>query len=207
MMQLPSFLRLAGALLVIVALIPSGATAQEAPLGTTLPQLDRSLQTVDGSTVTLGGLRGSTATVIVFWSNQCPWVDKYEERVVALAARYRDQGVNFVMLNPNDPNAFPQESAQEGRARAQRGAYGQMPYVIDARSQLATALGASRTPHVFVFDSNNALVYVGGIDDSPGDPGNVSKQYLADALDAVGAGRAVSVSQTRAFGCTIKFHQ
>jgi thiol-disulfide isomerase/thioredoxin len=181
--------------------------AQEAPLGTTLPQLDRSIQNVDGASTTLGALRGSNATVIVFWSNQCPWVDRYEDRILALASRYRDQGVNFILVNPNDPSAFPQESAQEGRARAQTANYGRIPYVVDQGSQLANALGATRTPHVYVFDGNSSLVYVGGVDDSPTDAGNVGASYLDDALSAVVAGRSVGVSQTRAFGCTIKFYQ
>lgn len=181
------------------------AFAQEAPLGTPMPQLDRSLQTVDGRSVTLGSLRGSAGTVLVFWSNQCPWVDRYEERVLALSSRYRDQGVNLVLVNPNDPTAFPQEAAAEGLSRAQRANYGSTAYVMDTGAQLAGALGAGRTPHVFAFDGNGSLVYVGGIDDSPGDPGNVQRNYLSEALDASLAGRPVGVAQTRAFGCTIKF--
>jgi hypothetical protein len=76
---------------------------------------------------------------------------------------------------------------------------------MDAGSQFANALGASRTPHVFVFDANKALVYVGTIDDSPGDPGNVQKTYLKDALNELVAGSSIAVPKTKAFGCTIKF--
>jgi hypothetical protein len=80
-----------------------------------------------------------------------------------------------------------------------------MTYVVDGGAAFAKALGASRTPHAFVFDSNNALIYVGTIDDSPGDPGNVKKTYLSDALTAMVGGSAIGVPKTEAFGCTIKF--
>jgi hypothetical protein len=201
------FLATLGVVVLAAMLVVPTTSAQEAPVGTSLPLLDRTVQSVDGSSSTVGALRGSRATVLVFWSNQCPWVDRYEERVLATAARYRDQGVNVILVNPNDAGAFPQETAAEGLARAQSGGYAPVPYIVDAGSRLATALGASRTPHVYIFDGNNALVYVGGIDDSPGDPANVQKNYLNDALDALLAGRGVGVAQTRAFGCTIKFQQ
>jgi thiol-disulfide isomerase/thioredoxin len=201
--MMPKFI----ALLVVTLMLTSAqaVVAQEAPLGTSMPQLDRSLQNVNGGTATLGSLRGSRGTVLVFWSNQCPWVDRYEERVLAIASRFRDQGVNLVLVNPNDPAAFPQEAAAEGQARAQSGNYGSTPYVMDSGAQLARALGAGRTPHVFAFDANGSLIYVGGIDDSPGDPDNVQRNYLSEALDASLGGRPIGVAQTRAFGCTIKF--
>lgn len=161
---------------------------------------DQTLPRAGGGQGSLADLAGSTGTVVLFWSNQCPWVDKYEDRVLALYDQYSGQGISFVLVNSNDPSAFPRESAQ---ASAERGYT--MPYLMDARSALARAFGASRAPHVFVFDADRSLVYVGTIDDSPGDPGNVQNTYLADALGALVGGGQIPVAKTKAFGCTIKF--
>lgn len=182
------------------------AAAQEAPLGSELPLADRSMTLVDGSSATLGSMRGESGTAVIFWSNQCPWVDRYEERMQAIMTQYSGRGISFVLVNANDPDAYPQESINESRQRAQSRSYAGR-YVIDAGSQLANALGATRTPHVYLFNNQNRLVYVGTIDDSPGDPGNVQRNYLRDALDAVIGGSAVGVPQTKAFGCTIRFNQ
>lgn len=183
---------------------PAFALAQEANIGSTLPLASRSMQAADGSSLTLGSLKGDQGTVVIFWSNTCPWVSKAEDRVLSLANTYAGRGFGFVLVNANDPVAFPDESGEANQQRATSANYG-MPYVTDAGSELAVALGASRTPHIYVFDGSDALVYVGALDDSPGDPSNVTKTYLADALDAVIAGSPVPVAQTKAFGCTIKF--
>jgi len=189
----------------LLGLVPYTAEAQpeELPMGSSLPSVDASLQRVDGTSVDVDGLQGSTATVFLFWSNQCPWVKKYEDRVQDLVESFQDDGVQFVLVNANDASAFPQESLEASRARSQEAGYS-ASYVKDPGGTLAKALGASRTPHAFVFDQTNTLVYAGTIDDSPGDPSNVSKPYLRNAIQAVVSGSEVPVADTRAFGCMIK---
>jgi peroxiredoxin len=176
------------------------AQSQEIPLGTAMPMADQAMPLADGSQASLSDLAGNTGTVVLFWSNQCPWTDKYEGRMEALYDEYTAQGVNFVLVNSNDASAFPQESAESSAEQGYP-----MPYVMDKSSALADAFGASRAPHVFVFDTDRSLVYVGTIDDSPGDPGNVQNTYLADALAALVGDAAIPVAKTKAFGCTIKY--
>ena len=188
------------ALLLVLSVSVATAQPQELPPGSPLPMQDHSVQLVDGTQTTIGALTGSAGTVFLFWSNQCPWVDKYEERVLALHGQFGGQGVNFVLVNANDPNAFPQEAAAVGQAKNYP-----MPYVMDAGSQFAQGLGAFRTPHVFAFDSTKTLVYSGAIDDSPGDPGNVQKKYLERQAGTLAAGGTLDLPSTKAFGCRIKF--
>jgi thiol-disulfide isomerase/thioredoxin len=176
------------------------AVAQEIPLGSQMPMGDQGLADVAGGNKSLGSLRGSKGTVVAFWSNQCPWIDKYQERVLALANTFKSQGIGFVFVNANDAAAYPKESVEESRAKGYP-----VTYLMDGTSALAKAFGAERTPHVYVFDATGTLVYVGTVDDSPGDPGNVQKQYLRDALTAVVQGSPVAVPQTKAFGCMIRF--
>ncbi len=179
------------------------AQAQALPLGSSLPQVEA--QQIDGGAVALPSLAGPTGTVILFWSNQCPWVDRYTERVQALRSQFGGQGIRFVLINSNDAGAFPQESAEASRVYVEERGLTQMAYLRDQGSAVAQAFGAERTPHVFVFDGARSLVYVGAIDDSPGDPGDVEETYLEDALQALAAGEAVPVTETKAFGCRIKF--
>lgn len=187
--------------LLLYAFLGSTAVlAQELPLGAQMPMADQSLANASGGQAALSGLRGERGTVVVFWSNQCPWIDKYADRVTSLAGDFEGQGVSVVLVNSNDAEAYPQESLEQSREKG----YG-VAYLMDPESRLARAFGAERTPHVFVFDPNNALVYVGTIDDSPGDAANVQKTYLRDALTALVGGGASAVPQTKAFGCTIKF--
>ena len=182
------------------------AQAEELPLGATMPMADHTLRdVVSGEDRTLNALSGEAGTLVIFWSNQCAWVDKYEKRVLQLITTYDDQGISSVLINSNDASAFPSESAKASRERAAAKAY--PAYVMDQGSQVALAFGATRTPHVYLFDDTDTLVYVGTIDDSPGDPENVSKTYLNDALAALVAGSEIPTPKTKAFGCMLKYAQ
>lgn len=191
---------------VLVAVPTQAQSPEELPLGSAMPSASVELSRVDGGEATLGSLRGDAATVVMFWSNQCPWVEKYEGRVTGLVSDYANRGVRFVLINSNDANAYPQEAASASAERAESAGYpAGLTYLSDPASDIAGAFGAQRTPHVYVFDGDGSLVYVGTIDDSPGDPDNVKQSYLQDTLEAVVSGSNVPVPKTKAFGCTIKF--
>jgi thiol-disulfide isomerase/thioredoxin len=186
--------------LLLVGYMPAHAQPEPLPIGSSMPSA--TLQEAGGTALQLPAAAGEAGTVILFWSNQCPWVERYEGRVVELVNRFQGQGVRFLLVNANDASAFPQESMQ---AMQQRAANYPAPYVQDGNAQLARALGATRTPHAFVFDQDETLVYTGTIDDSPSGPEGVTSTYLADALSAITGGGEVPTPQTKAFGCTIKF--
>ena len=190
------------AMLLFVSVSVAVAQPQALPLGTSMPMQDHTMQHVDGSQTTIGALTGDSGTVFIFWSNNCRWTDSYKERVLALHNEYAVQGLAFVLVNANDPEAFPQEAVSVGLSENYP-----MAYVMDAGSAFAQALGAFRTPHVFAFDAAKTLVYTGTIDDSPGDPANVQKTYLRDVAEALVNGTNPDVTPTKAFGCRIKFQR
>lgn len=174
--------------------------AQELSPGDPLPVANKPLPRAEGGTATLASLAGRTGTVVIFWSNQCPWTERYEERLFAIHRQYADEGISFVLINSNNATAFPEESL-EAMAEANY----DMPYLRDKGGEVAKAFGAERTPHVFVFDAERTLVYSGAIDDSAVDPSAVEETYLADVLSALVQGQPVPVKQTEAFGCMIRF--
>jgi peroxiredoxin len=77
-------------------------------------------------------------------------------------------------------------------------------YLYDADQAFARALGAERTPEVFVFDRDRRLVYHDAIDDNR-DETAVTTRYLRDALDRVLAGDEPPVAETAPVGCTVKW--
>ena len=80
-----------------------------------------------------------------------------------------------------------------------------VPYVVDDTSGVARAFGASVTPEAFLFDKTGKLAYHGTVDDNHLDASKVQKRYLIDALDAVVAGKAPALPETKSLGCGIKF--
>lgn len=187
----------------LLALLLSASVAAQTP-GRTLPLADRPMTAVGAEASTLGDLVGPSGLVVAFWSNSCPWVQKNEARFVALANDFGAKGIGFVVVNANDPNAYPDETPAALAAQVANGKY-TFPYLIDAEAALAKALGAQRTPEIFVFNANRVQVYAGAIDDSPALADNVTTPYLKAALDALVAGQAVAQAATKSIGCTIKF--
>ena len=170
-------------------------------LGAEAPQFD--LPGVDGRKHSLSDYGDAEALVLIQSCNHCPYVQAWEGRMSAIARDYADRGVRVVAVNSNDAERYPADSFEEMRARADARGFA-FDYVYDEPQAVASALGAERTPEVFVFDRRRRLVYHGAIDDSR-DEETVSRQYLRDALEAVLSSEEPAVTETPAVGCTVKW--
>jgi thiol-disulfide isomerase/thioredoxin len=181
------------------------------PLGAAAP--DFTLPGVDGRQHSLQEFAAAQVLVIVFTCNHCPTAQYYEERLKQLAADYRDRAVALVAISPNDPHSIRldelgytdlSDSFEEMKIRARDRQFN-FPYLYDGDSQAAArAYGPVATPHVFIFDADRKLRYVGRIDDDERGR-NITRQDAREAIEALLAGRDVAVPQTKVFGCSIKW--
>lgn len=180
------------------------ASAEGLAIGDPAPQADVAMKNVDGKQVTIAGVRGAKGTLVVFTCNHCPWAKAWETRIVELGNTYLKRGIGVVAINPNDPAAYEEDAFEvmQKVAKNRKMAY---PYVVDGTSDVARAFGATRTPEAYLFDKSGKLVYHGTIDDNAREPGKVQSRWLRDALEAVVAGKPVSMAETKALGCSIKF--
>jgi len=181
------------------------------PLGSAAPEFN--LPGVDGKDHGLAEFAAAQVLVIVFTCDHCPTAQYYEERLKQLVNDYRDKGVALVAIMPNDPKSVRldelgwtdlSDSFAEMKIRARDRQFN-FPYLYDGDTEtLATAYGPVATPHVFVFDAQRKLRYVGAIDDSERVQ-YVQKRYLRDALDALLAGNEPPVTKTKVVGCSVKW--
>ena len=80
--------------------------------------------------------------------------------------------------------------------------------LVDAEGTVGKAYNATRTPEMCIIDKEGNLVYQGAIDDSPGfseDEVKGAKNYVAQNLDALLAGKEAPISSNKAYGCGIKY--
>jgi thiol-disulfide isomerase/thioredoxin len=82
---------------------------------------------------------------------------------------------------------------------------GNYTYGYDETQAIGKAYGATNTPQYFVLDKDRVIRYTGAMDDSPMKEAQVKKTYLRDAVDALLAGKAPEVDETRAVGCGIGY--
>lgn len=145
------------------------------------------------------------ATVVMFICNHCPYVKHINEELVQLARDYQDKKVQFIAINSNDVESYPDDSPENMKKTALAVNY-PFPYLYDATQEVARAYQAACTPDFYLFDTNLSLVYRGQLDDSrPGNQIKVSGNYLRDALDQVLSNKPVTVEQKPSLGCNIKW--
>ncbi|MCK6614895.1 MAG: thioredoxin family protein [Ignavibacteriaceae bacterium] len=162
------------------------------------------LPAVDGKTYESGDFAGKPILAVIFSCNHCPYVQAYEERIKDIQARYGAKGVQIIAINPNDSASYPEDSFEEMKKRAE-GKQFNFIYLRDETQETARIFGASATPQLYVFNHERRLVYTGKIDDNWREPERVQTRYLEDALNELLDGKEVSVPETYAVGCSIKW--
>ena len=179
-------------------------SAKELDLGSILPLGDIKMADISGKDISLNDAKGKNGLLVIFSCNTCPWVIAWEDRYVELAETYKDKGVGIVAINSNEKQFETVDSMEEMQAHAKEQGYN-FYYTMDNGSKLASEFGATRTPHIYLFDNKDKLVYRGAIDDNARKPDKVENTYLADAIDNMLAGSAIDPAATKALGCAIKF--
>ena len=179
-------------------------SAAELEIGTGMPGMDYKLKDISGNTTTLADVKGNKGTLVIFSCNTCPWVIRWEDRYVSIAEEYTPKGIGVIAVNSNAGRFDGDDSLEEMVKHAKKNDYN-FPYAQDPRSQLASKFGATKTPHIYLFDNNDVLVYRGAIDDNARDARSVDEPYLANAIDQLSAGTPIGKPISKAIGCGIKF--
>jgi len=168
---------------------------------------DFNLPGVDGRSYRLSDFKDSRALVLVFMCNHCPYVIATQDRINQLTKDYSPRGVSVVGINSNDAIRYPDDSFEQMKKRAKEKNFA-FPYLVDESQEVAKAYGAVCTPEFFVYGATPAgfqLQYLGRLDDNWKDSDAVSRRDLAEALEAILAGRKPSTDQKSAMGCSIKW--
>src|SRR5436190_9238768 len=182
------------------------ATAQ-ARIGSPAPAF--SLTDSNGRVASLAEYKGKT--VVLEWTNhECPYVGKHYRgnNMQALQKKWTGQGVVWLSVISSAPGQEGHVSPQQAnKLTADRGAV-PTAVLFDPTGKVGHAYGARTTPHMYVINGEGALVYKGGIDDQPTarlQDLKSAKNFVDQALSEISQGKPVSVTASRAYGCSIKY--
>ena len=167
---------------------------------------DFSLKNVDGKMISMGNFKEAKGFILTFTCNTCPYSVAYEDRLIELDKKYASKGYPVIAINPNSPEARPDDSYEKMQVRAKEKGF-TFPYMLDEGQKVYPVFGATRTPHMYVIaktPKGYQVKYIGAIDDNYKDASAVTKRYVEDAVDALLAGEEVKVKNTKAIGCSIK---
>ena len=142
--------------------------------------------------------------VIIFMCNHCPYVKAVLQRLIDLQNGFINQGVQFVGVNPNDFEKYPDDSMgnMQKIVVEQRISF---PYLLDETQEVAISYDAVCTPDIFVYGPNRALLYRGRIDDNWQYPEKVTRQDLFEAIQMIVSNGIVFKDQYPSMGCSIKW--
>ena len=175
-------------------------------IGSPMPPFN-GLPGTDGKTHSADECAGRKILVVVFSCNHCPYVQAYEDRMIAFQREYGSKGVQLVAINANEIQHYPEDNFEEMMKRAEAKGFN-FPYLRDDDQHVAESFGATHTPQFFVFagvPNDRRLQYSGKMDDNYQNPGAVKRAYLREAVDALLAGKPVPEPETYSIGCTIKW--
>lgn len=163
-------------------------------------QADFSLRDYRGRQHTLADYRDAKLVVLAFLGTECPLVKLYGPRLAELHETFADQGVVFLGVDSNQHDSITEIATYARRHDIP------FPILKDVGNRLADALGAQRTPEVFVLDGQRRVAYHGRIDDQYGvgyARSEPRRQELKEALLQLLAGEAVARPETTPVGCFI----
>ncbi|TDH26401.1 thioredoxin family protein [Segetibacter sp. 3557_3] len=190
----------------LVALFTAPAIAQQFTAlkpGAKVPLADVKMKAVDGKEFSIKDAMGKNGVLVMFSCNTCPVVKKYQGRTLQAIRTAEENGIGVLIVNANEANRNSDDSFEAMKQYAKAQGYQNAPYVVDTKSALANAFGATRTPECFLFNAKQELVYHGAIDDNQ-EAADAQRNHLAIAMTEVKSGRDVAVKQTRSVGCGIK---
>ena len=171
---------------------------------------DMTVTDSNGQTHNLSDFAGKR--VVLEWTNEgCPYVKKHyntnnmqETQKMATA----DGDTVWLSVISSAPGKQGYKSGDEANATAAK--YGAEPtaIVLDPNGDMGRSFAAKTTPHMYIIDADQTLVYQGAIDDNrSANPATVAgaKNYVKAALADLDAGQAVADSDTAPYGCSVKY--
>lgn len=180
-------------------------------IGTENPSLETKLKDISGEEFHIEQLGKKNGTLLIFSCNTCPFVVGRGEETEGWQNRYNsiqdmaDQlEIGFALVNSNEGKRENEDSFDKMAIHASENGYNNIKYLLDENSVVADAFNAKTTPHVYLFDSENKLVYTGAIDDNVDKEAEVKEHWLADAMKSLSQGEEIATPVTKNMGCSIK---
>lgn len=200
----------------LIALMAVSQWAFAAPeVGKMAPNF--SLKGHDGKTYKLSDMKGQWV-VLEWFNNECPYVEKHYHadfrNMQNLQQKWISEGNSKGTLNwfavassaPGKQGHLTPTQAKEIRDKERKA--NMTAILLDESGNVGKLYEAKTTPHMFIINPKGTLVYNGAIDDNPSAQTSSlkgAKNYVNSALEALFDSKAVAMSTTKPYGCSVKY--
>jgi hypothetical protein len=137
---------------------------------------------------------GEKGMVLVFLSARCPCSDSHTKLLNQISKKYSQ--FTFVGVHSNADEDLEMAKEYFGGRKME------FTVLHDSDFKLVERFKAVKTPHAFVLNKAEEVLYRGGVTDSS-QAQKSKRNYLTQALDEINSGLPVSNKSGRALGCAI----
>jgi peroxiredoxin len=195
----------------ILSLLPAGLSHAATPPAAGEAAPGFTLQDANGRSHSLSEYKGSY--VVLEWVNfGCPFVRKHyaSGNIPALQKEYTAKKVVWLSICSSAPGkqGFFEKEELKKQIAAMKAA--PTAYLLDPEGTVGKLYAAKTTPTMFVIDRKGIILYGGAIDNIPStDPDDIAKarNYVKEALDHAMAGKAIEVTSSKSYGCSVKYKE
>ena len=154
---------------------------------------------ITGKTLKLSDYKGKIV-VLEAYNLDCPYCANHFKTgaMQELEGELANKGVVWLMVNSVHAKHPSYRDAAAAKREWAANRIQATAWLDDNSGAIGKAYGMKTTPHLFVINKDGVVVYQGAIDDRPatgGDP-RTARNYVKEAVNALLAGKPVSVAQT-----------
>lgn len=163
----------------------------------------------NGQTHNLSDFAGQT--VVLEWTNHgCPYVKKHynTDNMQSLQKEAKADDIVWLSVISSAPGKQGYVSGEEANTLTETRNAAPAAVILDAEGTMGKTFSAKTTPHMYIIDAEQTLVYQGAIDDNDSfreDTVEGATNYVREALSAMAAGEPIATSETTPYGCSVKY--
>ncbi len=192
--------------LALVAALTLTSAALAVEIGKPAP--DFTATDINGKTVHLSDYKGKIV-VLESYNSDCPFCHNHYATGAAqeLQRDLAAKGVVWLMVNSVNPKNMSHRSPEQARAEWAAEKIAATAWLDDSSGAIGHLYDMKTTPDMYVINQDGILVYEGAIDNKP-DPSHdprTADNFVSDAVNALLAGKPVAVSETKPYGCSVKY--
>jgi peroxiredoxin len=193
-------------LFVLLAAMAVAASTFAVEVGTPAP--DFTGTDINGKTIKLSDYKGKIV-VIESYNSNCPFcMNHYKTGAMQELQKVLEaKGVVWLMVDSVNMKNFSYRTPEQARKESADLKIAATAWIDDNSGTIGHLYDMKTTPHTFVVAADGTLVYDGAIDNRPapfGDP-RTAKNYVSAAVNELLAGKPVTVSQTKPYGCGVHY--
>jgi peroxiredoxin len=194
-------------ILIVTTALSASGFANGVEVGKPAP--DFTIMDTKGNPVSLSDFLGKP--VVLEWTNHdCPYVRKHygSGNMQRTQSALTDEGVIWLSIISSAEGEQGYVTGSEAdRLTASRGAY-PTNVLLDPEGTVGRMYAARTTPHMFLIDEKGILQYQGAIDDKPSARRASLKDatnYVKAAWDSLKAETPITATNTKPYGCSVKY--